>query len=200
MKFRGRTLAGIAIVLLCAGLFGAQAWHSFVWYGARAKEGEARRTLKRLCLAQARRQTPTSRYRELGEEVGRGNRYAYFVSAGPQLEERLTNDGPSPPDLLATGVQVDLPYFGTQSIEYAVSAADVPAHLAGGLALGGNGECPNCAWALVALGNIDLDHDLDAWSASTLQRQTEKGVDVPPCEPFHEREDLPRGPLDSLFH
>ena len=126
MKLRRRTIAGVAVVMLCVGLLGAQGWHSFVWFGARERTLEARRTLNRLCLSQLRRVAetgkPTLRYRELGEEVERGNRYAYFVSTGTKLEERVTNAGPSTPDPLATGVQVDVLRFGTKSIEYAVSA------------------------------------------------------------------------------
>lgn len=188
-----------AMVLLALILGGAQCAHSFVSFEARSKWGEARHTLEQLCLAQQRHLADgglaAAHYRELGDEVPRGNRYAYFVAPGPRLEERLTNHGPSAPDPLATGVQVDVPRF----VQSPVAGADLPVELAGGVRLGGNGECPKCSWVLVAAGNIDLDQDLDVWSAATSARQTATGVDIPPCQPFHERNDVSPGPLGFLF-
>lgn len=200
-----RVAAGVvaALVLVTGGLGCAELWHSFVSFGTRSKAGEACVTLERLCRVQLDRMSdggvPAARYRELGFDVERGNRYAYLVAPGAVLEERIGSSMATTPNGLATGVQVDLPRFGAGSVERRVSEADCPVELAGGVRLGANGECPKCSWVMAAAGNIDVDSDLDVWSVSTAARRTAKGEDLPACQPFHEHDDVEPGPIGRLF-
>lgn len=194
-------VATAVLATAAAVAFATEVVHTFVHFGARAKAAEARTNLKRLCLAQAAllaELRPATTFRGLRAEVERSNRYAYFVAPGPVLEERDTDHGPSTPNPLATGLQVDVRRFGPSSIEKPVTEAALPAEFLGGLRLGANGACPACVWMLVAAGSIDFDGDLDVWSAATVARTSEGHV-VGPCEPFHERDDIEPGPVRRLL-
>ncbi len=189
-----------AVVLGCAALVavGVEAWHDFVWFGARSKRAEAVRNVGQLCHAQRTLLAagrPSSTWRGLGIELEHRNRYAYFIAHGGALELRTDDRRPAPPNPDATGLQAD-PSFDPHLV---VSERDVPSSLLGGLQLGANGACPACTWVMVAVGNIDVDPAFDVVSASTAPRVTPAGKTVEACEPFVERDDLPPGPLRQLF-
>jgi hypothetical protein len=161
----------LALVLLAA--FAAEVWHRFVWFGARAKGAEARRNLTLLCQKQRELKVPVAHFRELGVELERGNRYAYFLAPGRSLEERgsVNTD--------ATGLQVDVEKFGPSSIEYRLSERSLPTSVRVGDGV------------FIAAGNIDADPEFDVWSVSTRSD--------PPCAPVHEVDDIPPGPVSRLF-
>lgn len=163
----------LVVILALLAAFAAEVWHRFVWFGARAKAAEARRTLTVLCQKQRELKQPAAHFRELGVEVERGNRYAYFVAPGGRLEERTA------PDDDATGVQVDVEKFGPSSIEHRVSESALPPSVQIG-----DGR-------FIAAGSIDADPELDVWSVSTRSD--------PPCTPVHEVDDIPAGPVSRLF-
>lgn len=164
------------------------ALHNFVMFSARSKMNEAKSNLRALCAAQLARikqGNPTVRYAELGVELERGNRFAYFIAAGETLELRA--ESKAGVDALASGVQVDSFRYGPGA---RATFQDLPDRFAGDLVLGRNGTCPDCDWLIAAVGNVDADPELDVWSAATAER-TVDGKCVAACEPFHERNELP---------
>ncbi len=188
-----------AVVVLIGVIPGWKACHAFVWFGVKSKMGEAKTHLAAMCRAQQARLTrgePTDKYRELGVEVWDGNRYAYFLAPAGMLELRTVYSGRGPhlPNVAnpeATGVQVDVDRHGAGPGPRAISELDLPRRFFGGFALGANGTCPDCTWVFAAAGNIDVDEELDIWSVATRDR-TEGDQTVPACEPFHERDEIPR--------
>lgn len=190
-------LAGIAALAI-------EALHNFIWFGARSKRAEAKTNLRRLCLAQRALMDagrPSSTWRGLDTALERYNRYAYFVAPGGSIELRPDDHRPETPDLAATAVQVDPHVFVDPKLgpQVVVSEADVPSSLLGELKLGSNGECPRCTWAMVAIGNIDIDPELDVVSVATSARVTQSGEPIDSCVPFLEHDDLPLGPVRRLF-
>ncbi|MDX2013227.1 MAG: hypothetical protein SFW67_23730 [Myxococcaceae bacterium] len=189
--------AALAVAALVA--LAAEGWHDFVWFGARAKRAEAVRNLSQLCRAQRALLTagrPSSTWRGLDPPLERGNRYAYFISPGGALELRADDGRPAASNPEVTGLQVD-PRFGHQVV---VAERDVPSSLLGGLKLGVNGACPACTWVMVAIGNIDVDPELDVVSVSTGPRVSPSGKTVDACVAFVEHDDTPPGPIRRLFH
>lgn len=192
MNARSWVQGAVLALLVCGvGACGVEFRHSFVMFGARAKRGEVRENLRRLCVAQRAAMgdgAAATTYDALLATIASGNRYAYFVAPGGHLRPL------SAPDPVATGVQQDMRYVPP----VVATHADVPALLLGGLRLGLNGQCPDCAWAMVAIGDIDGDPELDVWSVSTAPRVAPDGSAVDTCVAYLERDELPRSPLRRL--
>ncbi len=192
----------MALAVAAIAAVAVEAWHNFIWFGARSKRAEAKRNLRRLCFAQSALLTegrPSSTWRGLDTGLEGRNRYAYFVARGGALELRSNDHRPVTPDPEATGVQVD-PNVFVVGLYQVVSEADVPPLLLGGTKLGLNGTCPHCTWVLVAVGNIDVDAEYDVVSVSTGPRITSSGETVGACVAFVEHDDVPLSPIRRLFH
>lgn len=190
----------MALAVAAIAAVAVEAWHNFIWFGARSKRAEAKRNLRRLCFAQSALLTegrPSSTWRGLDTELERLNRYAYFVARGGALELRPNDHRPVAPNLEATGVQANVFVVGLYQV---VSEADVPPLLLGGTKLGLNGTCPACTWVMVAVGNIDVDAEYDVVSVSTGSRITSSGETVGACVAFVEHDDVPLSPIRRLFH
>jgi hypothetical protein len=159
----------------------------------RSHQEECLENLRSICfaerMAQAKGQPFLTHVGELPAPVPRGNRYAYFLGPGP-LEARTLDAGAPEPN--ATGVGVDV--VGWQvppGMKQQVEASQLPPKFAGDLPLGASG-CPGekCQFVAACAGNLDLDDDLDVWSAATGPRAGPGGAQISPCEPWHDRADL----------
>jgi len=157
-------VGGVAV--MCFGILAAIAIPNFLRFQARAKQSECRTILKSFYVSQMAANVETGNYfRELsktGFSPERGNRYAYFVAAGP-LEDR---SGPQ-----AQGIEGALA-IGVDTFRHKDARPITFEHLPPQVAqqAGISGECPDCNITMVCAGNIDRDDTLDVWSISTGER------------------------------
>lgn len=191
-------LAVAGLLLVFVGGCTVETVHNFIWFGARAKQSEARTNLRLLCQAQRallEQGKPTTRFVELGVEIEHGNRYAYFFSLDGPLQQQPFGSTPVVRVDDAVGMQVD-----ARTVPHVLPTAnDVPKTLLGGAPPGVSGACPQCTGVMVAVGSIDVDDELDVWSVSTAARTAPDGTVVEPCRPFLEHSDLPPGPVRRLL-
>jgi type IV pilus assembly protein PilA len=160
----------------------------------RNHQQECLENLRSICFAermvQAKGEPFIGRVADLPQPIPRGNRFAYFLGSGP-LEVRGPDAGAADP--AATAVSVDVTGWQVpKGMKQLVLASDLPPLFLGDAGLGASGACPGptCQFVAACAGNLDVDDELDVWSASTQPRVDRLGGRVGPCEPFHERSDL----------
>ena len=198
----GKVLGIVAVCLApCAifttGILAAIAIPNFIRFQARSKQGECRATLKTLYAAQKsffmEHDAYTTKVHDLAVSPERGNRYAYFIAAGP-IEERSGREGRALEG--ATGVGVDtLRFKGLTTF----TAVDLPPLLAGGVRLGVSGKCPeDCSVTMACIGNVGrirnarMHQGRDVWSISTKDREAASGDHIGAGVPYNDSEDLDR--------
>lgn len=189
---RGMAIAGIVLPLVAIpimGIMAAIAIPNFIRFQARAKQAECRSNLKAVYVAEKAYYAENNGYVISPEKVSfnpeRGNRYAYFLSATGDLEDR---SGPQPgPSRELVGFAIDT--FKHRDAEH-LSQSDLRAPLAGDAQAGVTGTCPECEFTAVCIGNVDNDPVLDVWSISTAQRTSAKGEIIPPGEPSNDVDDI----------
>ena len=181
-------VAAVPVVVAIIGILAAIAIPNFIRFQARSKQSECRTNLKALTVAargyfdEHHQYTPV--LSELGFNPERGNRYAYFVGPGTQEDRSKAVATLAPGD---TQIGVDLfRYVGST----AITARDVPAKLAGGVAPGVSGTCPDCALVAVCVGTVNNDATLDVWSVSTADRHGPHGEAIPAGVPFNDVNDV----------
>ncbi len=161
-----------ALVLVLGAIIGRYVIHKFATYATLSKTGEAKRELKRLCIAQIANviesDAGTAKFEELQVEIAQ-SRYSYFLAPGA---------APHPATV------------GISQTSKAPTESALPPKFTGGLSLGMNGACPECSWVMAAAGNIDGDPALDIWSVSTLPRTGSHGEKIERCVAVHEQDDI----------
>jgi type II secretory pathway pseudopilin PulG len=176
-------MGGLAV--MCTGILAAIAIPNFMRFQSRAKQAECRTYLRSFYVGQLSASGEAGGYpRELAKAQfapERGNRYAYFVEAGP-MEDRSGPQAQGVEEARAIGVDT-FQYKDAQPITF----AQLPPQVAQQAGL--SGECPDCRITLVCAGNIDRDDTLDVWSISTGERTVE-GKSVPAGEPLHHVDDV----------
>jgi len=175
-------IGGLAFV--CTGILAAIAIPNFIRFQSRAKQSECRTNLRSFYVGQRAASFEGGYQREFskaGFSPERGNRYAYFVAAGP-MENR---SGPEAQRL--EGAQA----IGVDTFKFKdarpITFEQLPPQVAQQAGL--SGECPDCNITLVCAGNIDGDDTLDVWSISTGERTIE-GKSVAEGEPFQHVNDV----------
>ena len=181
-------LLAVPMFVAVIGILAAIAIPNFIRFQARSKQSECRTNLKVLATASRgyfqEHQKHTSVLQDLGFAPERGNRYAYFAGPGTQEDRSMLQATRSPGD---TQVGVDLHRFPGVA---AVTEAQVPARLAGDVAPGVFGTCPDCNLVAVCVGNIDNDKVLDVWSVSLAERRGPSGDPIPAGMPFNDFNDV----------
>lgn len=121
---------------------------------------------------------------EVGFTVDRGNRYAYFLSAAGEVQDRSKEQPSIGTATVGYGVDTDR-WAGLKPI----TQADLPP-LSGGAVPGISGTCPDCTFVGVCAGNLDSDATLDVWSVSTRDRTGPNGEHLTAGIPVHDVDDL----------
>ena len=174
-----------ATVLICGPLL-MSAVQSFVRFGAKSKQGEAKANLKAVLLAEQAWFSTNHTYSESLEEVGfiplPGNRYRYVLALdGGVLEPRSPPDGG-----MHSGVAVDqstVPRLNDATLLKAIPASLLEE-------VGVRGSCPTaCRMTVVAVGDIDVDSTADVWSISTDARVIGRKT-IPASTPYNHVNDV----------
>lgn len=189
----GKPLAIIAIAapllgVVVAGMMAAIAIPNYLKFEARSKQSECKSNLKAAFTAErsyfAEKDTFSPRMEEVGFMPERGNRYAYFFGRGP-VQDRSSSQAQAEPEAVAIAADTHR-YKDTRSPRF----DDIPKALAGGVQPGIEGDCPECTFTAVCVGNIDNDGTLDVWSVSTEEREGPGGVTIAPGEPYNDVSDV----------
>lgn len=163
----------------------------FITSCKRTVESECKANLKAAYTAQRSFFQEQDRYsvsmKEIGFNPERRNRYAYFLTEAPVMQERTTSELKL--DDSFSGVGVDA--FARPAFRR-VSRAELPAVFAGGLRLGIDGMCPDCDVTMACGAQLDGDPVLDVWSISTRERVAPDGETIPAGAPFAESTDRER--------
>ncbi len=177
-------LGGLAF--MCTGILAAIAIPNFMRFQSRAKQAECKTYLRSFYSAQRTYNMSGEGYplefSKLQFSPERGNRYAYFVAAGP-LEDRSGAQARDMEEARAIGVDT----FQHKDAK-PITLEQLPPEVARMAGL--SGECPNCNITLVCAGNVDRDSTLDVWSISTGERTLGNGTSIPEGEPFQHVDDL----------
>jgi type IV pilus assembly protein PilA len=185
----GKVLAIVAVCLVpvtifTTGIMAAIAIPNFIKFQGRSKQSECKINLKGMFTAEKsfflEHQAYSTRFQDVDFAVERGNRYAYFMAAGPIQERSGMSDEKSPS---ATGVGTDTFKFAHQK---AFTAADLPPVLAGGVKLGLSGKCPDCDLTMACIGDVGMHEGRDVWSISTTDRQGPRGEVISAGMPFND--------------
>jgi type IV pilus assembly protein PilA len=176
-------LGGVAF--MCTGILAAIAIPNFIRFQSRAKQSECQVNMRSFLVGQRAFNSETQSYaREFTKiqfKPERGNRYAYFVEAGP-MEDRSGPQSQGAEEARAIGVDT-FKYPEARPITFQQLPPDVAQQA------GLSGERPDERVTMVCAGNVDRDDTLDVWSISTGER-TIGGQSVEAGEPFHHVDDI----------
>ncbi len=171
----GFTLVELMIVVAIIGILAALAIPNFIKFQARAKQSEAKTTLRGLSTAQTNYFAESDRYAnnlsDVNFQVERGNRYAYFSALTPTAWQDRSG-----PTMVATA-----DYQGVEVDTYRIAGATArPARAAGaaaftvtydGAASGptDTGVIPGSSGGYIyeGRGTVDNDAAIDTWVVSS---------------------------------
>ncbi len=191
----------LRIALICVGsvlllLPMVRVGVTYVNMGRSPRYAEARSNLKTIHIHQKAFDYKLDRYarriHELGLELERGNRYAYFLLPSGPIELRdgavetrneeavilwadrsMHPNAPGPTDAAGTGCPVTL-------------GKDLPGNPVG---VGVWGTRPNEVFIALAAGNLDDDPMLDCWTIASMPRVDANGDPIPEGTPYREQDD-----------
>jgi hypothetical protein len=161
--------------------------HNFIHFGARARQSECNSNLKSLYTVLKASEPPTPgselTFSQLGFSPERGNRYSYFLGAGP-MEDRSRAQAQGSEKARAIGVDT----FRFENLR-AYTLEDLPRELASQVGVKGTG--PKADFVVACAGDIDNDPSdpPDVWSIASHDR-TLQGERVAAGEPYCHVEDL----------
>jgi type IV pilus assembly protein PilA len=178
----------IAVVLAfpCIGLF-AKATHTFIHFADRARQAECHNNLKALytALKMSDHAAPGSEltFSQIGFSPERGNRYSYFLGAGP-MEDRSRSQAQGSENARAIGV--DTFRFHNLRVN---TLEELPRDLAS--QIGVTGTRKDRDFFVACVGDIDNDPSdaPDVWSIASRER-TINGERVAAGEPYCHVSDL----------
>jgi type IV pilus assembly protein PilA len=192
---KGFTLLELMVTIAIVGILTALSLPSFLKLQAKAKQTEAKTSLRALYDLQTARFQEFDSYSSLVGQLGfspdRGNRYSYLlVGSGAVLDSRsgtiaftATNASGISVDTFAFPTEVSNPTFVPQSGCTAASAIAVVSGSAG-------------SFTAAAVGNVDSDATLDEWTISSFSRDMTTCADVargvPSGTPVNEFNDVAR--------
>jgi Tfp pilus assembly protein PilE len=187
------TRKGLAIVALVVpiavvpvmGILAAIAIPNFIHFQARSKQSECKTNLKAVFMGEKARYLERDEFSPFLQHVGflpeRGNRYGYYLD----LRGPFAEPGGSTTDK-HVGIGPDSQrYPGVNGEAYAASVSpDVAAEV------GVQGQCPDCTFTAVCVGNVDSDPTLDVWTISSQDRVGPMGEAVPAGQPLNHVNDV----------
>lgn len=166
---RGQGLAIAAIVIsvvfsvMNAGITAAIAIPNFIKFQARAKQAECKSNLRALHAAQQSFYAEHDRYTEDPEELG-------FSLQSPHRYSYFLSADPA---------------------GWMIGQKDSPTAPDLELATPGvHGECPDCGYVAMCVGQADQDPDLDMWVISSRELELANGESAPAGEPVNLRYDV----------
>ncbi|WP_201769030.1 prepilin-type N-terminal cleavage/methylation domain-containing protein [Myxococcus stipitatus] len=170
-KKGGFTLIELMIVVAIIGILAAIAIPNFIRFQAKSKQSEAKTNLKAIFTAQkayfGEKDKYVSDFKVVGFDPEPGNRYTYGINTCAPAAQAV-----SARTYTAGCIGQDLARF-TQTPT-------------GNNALtpGINGDCPNCSFNAIAIGNVDNDEEGDTWGITSIATpptslQNTCGIDPP---------------------
>lgn len=175
LKGKGFAIAALIIpVPMIILMSAAVAIPNFIKFQARAKQSECKANLRSIYTAERSFRAEYDRYSQNFEEIRfpppPGRRYSYLLSAHPEVEGTF-----APADredsVLPTAKIIGLLPDSLQTT------------------VGMTGECPDCEFTAVCIGQIDRDDTLDVWSVSSVSRKGPDGETIEPGVPYNDVND-----------
>ncbi|AKQ64328.1 Type IV pilin PilA [Myxococcus hansupus] len=182
LGLRGLAAAlGLLLLCPCAGVLAAIAIPNYNKLTVRSKQRECKTNLRALFTAQRSHAAEHDAYAPGIVKTGflpePGNRYAYFMAAGP-ISPRDTRGAEVSADAVGIGVDRSM-----DDRIRPVTLEDLPPWVT--RQLGVSGACPECQLTMACAGNIDVDDTLDVWLISTRELTDADGSRVPPGVPVN---------------
>jgi type IV pilus assembly protein PilA len=179
-RTKRNVLIAVVLAFPCIGLF-ANTIYRFIHFADRARQSECHSNLKGLytALKTSDHAAPGSEltFSQIGFSPERGNRYSYFLGAGP-MEDRSRSQAQGSENARAIGVDT----FRFQNL-HVYTLEDLPRDLASQIGVTGTGKDRD--FVVACAGDIDNDPSdaPDVWSIASRER-TINGERVQAGEPY----------------
>jgi hypothetical protein len=179
-------ILGGFVVLACPCL-AAISIPNFIRFQARARQSECNTNLRSLYtglrVSLPQMEGSTVSLSQIGFSPERGNRYSYFLGAGP-MEDRSGMQAQGGEQTLAVGVDTfKFPNLRVYTLE------DLPQEVAEQVGI--QGTCPDCEFTVACAGDVDNSPEdtPDVWTVSSKDR-TINGEQVPAGMPYNHVNDV----------
>lgn len=157
-KKGGFTLIELMIVVAIIGILAAIAIPNFIRFQAKSKQSEAKTNLKAIFTAQkayfGEKDKYVSDFKVVGFDPEPGNRFSYGINGACNAAH----------DATPTGRDYSGGCIGQDKARF----TQVPDLGAAPLTAGVSGQCPNCDFSAIAVGNVDNDKLADTWGITSV--------------------------------
>jgi len=157
-KKGGFTLIELMIVVAIIGILAAIAIPNFIRFQAKSKQSEAKTNLKAIFTAQkayfGEKDKYSADFTVIGFDPEPGNRYSYGLADGCNAAQLVTARTAADGCIGQDQARFETPPVGGGGL--------------GGVAMGVDGDCPNCEFGASAVGNVDNDPAGDSWVITSI--------------------------------
>lgn len=155
-KKGGFTLIELMIVVAIIGILAAIAIPNFIRFQAKSKQSEAKTNLKAIFTAQkayfGEKDKYVTDFKVVGFDPEPGNRYTYGINTCAAAAQTVA------------GRTYTAGCIGQDSARFTTPPTGGTAPLTPGV----TGNCPNCNFNAIAMGNVDNDPEGDTWGITSI--------------------------------